>query len=174
MNPEETIRTSIWNYPVLWFESGRAGVLEHMFFVLGNGYDWVDGEIVAYWDDDDREGYDPYPGKDDEISNRLRDEYNVKAAHVRENIETYVTGPGMPRSLYPLYNSAMIITMPDDVTDEWLAVAVEAYNIYGPLYRSAGYFSKEVGDRLWPMLNSIRTRLLTLCRDRGLDLKVGI
>ena len=43
MNPDERVRQSIERWPSI--HRHRGDVLEHWFYVLGNGHDWVDGEI---------------------------------------------------------------------------------------------------------------------------------
>lgn len=44
MNVELTIQDCFDNYPGLFKE--RADVLNHLFCVIGNGYKWIDGELV--------------------------------------------------------------------------------------------------------------------------------
>ena len=47
MNPDSLeghIRWAVWNYPALYrresYEASRMGVLDHLFLVIGNGYEW--------------------------------------------------------------------------------------------------------------------------------------
>ncbi len=42
---DAVFRDCFQNYPQLY--RTRASVLEHIFFVIGNGYDWLDGAIVV-------------------------------------------------------------------------------------------------------------------------------
>ena len=44
MNVELTIQDCFDNYPGLFKE--RVDVLNHLFCVIGNGYDWKNGELV--------------------------------------------------------------------------------------------------------------------------------
>ena len=46
MNVELTIQHMYDNYPCLFKE--RADCLDHLFCGIGNGYDWVNGELVCY------------------------------------------------------------------------------------------------------------------------------
>lgn len=45
MFPENTILYLLWACPILF--KTKADVLEHLFFVLGNGYEWVEGELIC-------------------------------------------------------------------------------------------------------------------------------
>ena len=45
MNVELTIQNCFDNYPCLFKE--RADVLDHLFCVIGNDYEWKDGELVT-------------------------------------------------------------------------------------------------------------------------------
>ena len=62
MNVELTIQDCFDNYPSLFKE--RADVLNHLFCTIGNGYDWVNGELVEY---------EPSEGKDKILKARLVD-----------------------------------------------------------------------------------------------------
>lgn len=46
MNVELTIQNMFDNYPTLFKE--RSDCLNHLFCTIGNGYKWVDGELVSY------------------------------------------------------------------------------------------------------------------------------
>lgn len=52
MTPEKTIKCCLIYYPNLF--SNRADVLNHLFLTVGNGYEWVNGELV-YKDDIDKD-----------------------------------------------------------------------------------------------------------------------
>lgn len=45
MTPEKTIKCCLIYYPTLF--SNRADVLNHLFLTVGNGYEWVNGELVC-------------------------------------------------------------------------------------------------------------------------------
>lgn len=47
---EQHIRQSLLEYPSIF--PHRTEVLHHLFFVLGNGYEWRGGKL-AHWDEDD-------------------------------------------------------------------------------------------------------------------------
>lgn len=42
---EDHIKESIYRHPLLFGRTGRFGVLYHIFFVNGNGLEWVDGLV---------------------------------------------------------------------------------------------------------------------------------
>jgi len=48
MTFEDTIFESLWSYPNLFGfdELDRYRVMDHLFFTVGNGYKWKDGELV--------------------------------------------------------------------------------------------------------------------------------
>lgn len=66
MNVELTIQEMFDSCPTLFKE--RADCLDHLFLTIGNGYEWVDGELVADCGD-----YNPTQEELDNLSSRLVD-----------------------------------------------------------------------------------------------------
>jgi hypothetical protein len=142
MTLDETIRDCVHFYPSL-FES-RISALDHLYCVLGNGYDWQDGVLV------ERGTYKPFEPMvrlehqrqareeefSDALSGVLSDWYVKRAAVIRrvhENEQAIVTG-AMNYTLvgkhgfYPLTAISCprhLSEVPDDVQPDWLAGAVE-------------------------------------------------
>jgi len=58
MNYETTKRTMMDAYPSLF--TCEADVLHHLFFVIGNGYEWVDGELSDGCEQGRRCGSQPF------------------------------------------------------------------------------------------------------------------
>lgn len=52
MNVEDTLHEINWNYPTQMFgENSKLDVFDHLFLTVGNGYEWVDGELVNKYKD---------------------------------------------------------------------------------------------------------------------------
>lgn len=54
MKPERTIQTMLDNHPSLFKD--RYSAMDHLFFIIGNGYEWYDGELI---EDEVLREYDP-------------------------------------------------------------------------------------------------------------------
>lgn len=50
MTLEQTIKQMVERYPMLFMH--RAAALDHLFCVIGNGYEWIDGELVDKYPED--------------------------------------------------------------------------------------------------------------------------
>lgn len=102
MSTDELLAHLFECYPTLF--QTRLDVLNHLFVVLGCGYDWHDGALVDRFGDDRAE----------------RDEQD---RHLP-------TGPmaddGSPVDFYPMYGLANLANVPNDAKPEWLALAYEA------------------------------------------------
>jgi hypothetical protein len=149
-DPETTIRRSLWRYPSLF--ANRADVLYHLFCIIGNGYDWVNGELVGIdhgmpWEDR------PISKPDDsplmaEIHAELQAEEDAKRARNRGDIERWAAdtgsltrfesgsgGPGWRPTAHDISQYQYLWAVPDDVTDEWRRVWQEARDLFIPMYR---------------------------------------
>lgn len=140
----ETIKTLLQDYPRLY--KNRMDVLYHLFCVIGNGYDWKDGDLV------DVSGYQKdrpseytidaeanYQALVDFYQNqmsfmpseeKLRKEATDNQQHalyLQENIDQIVnTTTPLLLSTYPLseeYSSLMNI--PEDINQDWAQAAEE-------------------------------------------------
>src|ERR1700722_16953955 len=104
---EETFSTCYKQYHDLF--KTRIYVIEHLFFVIGNGYDWLDGAIV---------------------SNGPEDYLDSKALFETKSQTRPLPDDGLPRRFYPVSKDfSDICRVPNDVRPDWLALAYEAATI---------------------------------------------
>jgi hypothetical protein len=130
-------------------------VLHHLFFVNGNGYEWVNGELVCYRSEEEAKAhYDDFVAKDIEKSKEYADRYGDEAAwryygdtpeETKEKELAYrksfakPLGEGnkedcwfilpdgrMGHYMYPISQYAKILHVPDDVKPDWLEAAFRA------------------------------------------------
>lgn len=141
MTIKDTIKSMLINYPLLF--STKLSTYDHLFLVYGNGYEWVDGELVSI---EDIEYSSIETGLDklfngqyqyDLLSNYLKttsdiekivsrvkwmNERNFILAKRIINYETilneklYVTDE---INLNPLCEYSQILNVPDDIKDDW-------------------------------------------------------
>ena len=71
MKVEQTIQLMTDNYPSIFYN--RQTCLNHLFCVIGNGYKWVNGELV---NEEDKPYIKEYSKKD--ITKAIFDETNEK------------------------------------------------------------------------------------------------
>ena len=144
MNVEDTIRETIWDYSVIM--PNRSAVLEHLFFVGGNGYHWVDGELVtwpreckdedAYWDWDNSSLYenmahDPeYVAEQKERDRIFKEKYDAEIDLARDEIDIRTqlrrTKPINPRWDFPHSKNDYAVDFPDDIKPDWEVARIEA------------------------------------------------
>jgi hypothetical protein len=128
----ETVRNAITCYPSLFATRGDA--LHHLFLVLGNGYTWHKGEIVNVFPEDEqpwtpereRASFARMGGNTD-LLRELADERIQKHQAILSNMDAAVqdlTFTG--ERIYPQSQYALLLTIPEDVTDDWAAAAEEA------------------------------------------------
>lgn len=140
MNVKDTFWQCFNLYPSLF--QTRADVIDHLFFVIGNGYRWHCGELI---DDEPRKTLDeiteeriarevrdiscvrlaqsaarifgdPIPSDEEVLEEQLNEEFAYKIGPVR----------GKPRDFYPVCGYSKICNVPDDVRPDWLRLAREA------------------------------------------------
>ncbi len=115
----------------------RVDILDHLFFVIGNGYLWLDGAIVCTSDDSEgeRPKVAPPPGSPEYLSLEFfklssKEQRVITAAYYDAAENAMPIGPlpddGAPRNFYPVCQYSDILTIPDDVRPDWLLVAYEA------------------------------------------------
>lgn len=153
MDPERTIRRSIWRYPTV--TPNRAAALHHLFYVIGNGFEWnEDGEMVDCWPrtheewlEDERERLLRQEesrrehalrwkelGLSDERFLDIFDELRQEEQEVRDNIDTAVRDMTFGRNVYPRCREyAKVYNYPDNITPEWEAARKEAFEFFEPL-----------------------------------------
>jgi len=130
--PEARFAQLFREWPTLF--RTRLDIIDHTFFVIGNGETWLDGCVV----NENPESYE------ENQAQKIR-EREVRRAKVVDGTITEIDriyeqtekegealpiGPrpddGQPRNFYPVCEYSLILEVPDDVRDEWLAVAYEA------------------------------------------------
>ncbi len=166
MGPEEFIRHQIKTWPwghLIWdgknylgrSATNRAQMLHSMFFVIGNGFEWVDGELTSK---DNHTAYD-WCVEQLEFNSLRRQSFNgpqelelykrihahdirryvkrcIEAKAVEENIEYHATDMTFqPAALYPQCpDHAFFWKYPENITPEWNAVRIEAGEFFLPMY----------------------------------------
>ena len=132
MTVETTVQEMFDRYPLMY--STREECFDHLFCVIGNGYEWKWGQLV-YRDRGD-------PDYDEEYERRLNeDDYARKqrgrASQSKKNIEakrkrdSLFVRAGILKSVgahswYPLSRRySRLFTIPDDAKDDWKAAVEE-------------------------------------------------
>lgn len=128
---ETTVRDGILRYPGLF--SSRASVLHHILCVIGNGYEWVDGEAVA--EDKNREVWTAEAEKADEgnawIYMRPKELQAALLAHldtqiaeqqaIVDNVDALAAEWGDLDGVYPQSDYALLMNIPGNLTPDWEA-----------------------------------------------------
>lgn len=131
------IRTQILTFPLLF--PNRTAVLEHVFCVIGNGYDWgKDGTIVStdpqekeLWDKEDEltrieEDLEAYGEVIQEALRPVMMEDYRAELEVIEQVDQRVKETPPIVHIYPQSDYALLMNIPENVTPEWRAAADEA------------------------------------------------
>ena len=132
---ESVFKDCYENWPSLY--KTRVDVINHLLFVIGNGYEWFNGAIVS-------------TSPEDYIQSRARDaarvertkailadldeeehEYRIKMLKdilMRDEVSEVGPKPdkGGPVAFYPVCEYSKICCIPNDVQDDWLKLAFEA------------------------------------------------
>ena len=111
MNLEVTLQAMYDNYPLLFAD--RVDCLNHLFCVIGNGYDWVNGELV---DPSDEKAPPKNP-----LLNGMAHQYNkitLRAFQPRKK-RWYFYPEGVNKKYAYLFN------YPADIKEDWLAAINE-------------------------------------------------
>jgi len=108
MTVEQTLKDCLHSYPEIF--PNKWAVYNHWFAVNGNGYEWVNGELVDICS----------PTQD------LPEDFVIT-----EEMKSFE-----PKNdwLYPLCQFAKIITTPKDITKEWGLAATEFYEYLLSIY----------------------------------------
>lgn len=164
MKVDETVRRGIWHYPHMF--PNRIHMLHHMFYVLGCGYEWVDGELVDGWVDDEGVRHSSYDELTDEDAywdhekyprGRPYPEYDAYVDLVRSEIDERVHNldwdmwvEGNPRwqggrHPYPRsqWGGTNINNIPADCKPDWLHAAWQAVTVIEPLYDTIGDMAQQ-------------------------------
>lgn len=151
MNLEETIQSCFDNYPTLY--QTREQVLNQLFCVIGNGYEWINGELVN--DNDKKPINNLYNGKAkqyniitkgkyrkmlfDEIKSD-KENYKILTDILKEKGKTledkFLTPKSddnelqfkIDKSIYPLcIEYSKMFNYPNDIKEDWLNGIRETY-----------------------------------------------
>lgn len=130
MNVEATIQRSLFYYPTLF--QNRTQVLHFLFYVIGNGHEWEDGELVNIFADRDEHPLDHLSHWDRAaVGSRHPEDYrDIKHLQLRriQAVHNTLIGRSLthgPFTLYPDSDYAHIHHVPADVKDDWRAAAAE-------------------------------------------------
>ena len=140
MDLEDEIRYLITHYPDLF--PSRSHALNQMFCVIGNGYEWEDGELVRSVAQDKTEPFDPikdfmemlesdrrnYGDSDPAFRRHLVRRAQAHLQKLREQLHFADDRckVGFPCKWYELSEYSRATLVPDDVKPEWLAATREA------------------------------------------------
>ncbi len=138
MNPTKLLKHALLRFHSIFPSVSHA--LHHILFVIGNGYEWHNGELVYWRPKGEKMGFKQIV-KEEIAEMKCLIKVMRKMSpialirHERElhnylftvkNINRIVSMKAMDfsgeRSLYPWSESALIFEIPDNATDEWLVV----------------------------------------------------
>jgi hypothetical protein len=138
---EQIMKDSWEHWPTLYPNGKRIPVIEHIFFVIGGGYTWVDGALICTNPHDhleevrrDRkdEDLDRALKASEEIRKMVRERKLAKGEeldywdYTREEQNELRWGQGVYRFYPASENYSNVCLVPDDVKPEWLELAYEA------------------------------------------------
>ena len=143
MEYKEELRISMKYYPRLFLD--EEDFLHHVFFVNGNGYEWVEGELCSDTEEhlliqynNMKRQYPRYYGK------TLKETRQKEIEHRRFFIENmkdecgyYLLDDGrLGRQIYPICQYAKIVNIPENIKPDWLNAAHKAIQMAeSPLFK---------------------------------------
>lgn len=157
MTPRDTIKSSVLNYPLISQTNGE--IQHHLFIVVGNGYEWVNGELVDESDNQSTQSvndaiyklFNEYKRENNSWIDILKKTSDVKGflKYILNYIETEVlailkadTMFDEPLEVYfdkinePLLfgicEYSKIYDLPDKITKEWYDCVVNFLKHYEP------------------------------------------
>lgn len=119
MRLEETIQEMYDKYPILF--QNRSDCLDHLFCVIGNGYEWNDGELISC----DRKKY-KYNSYEDEYEFDYIDNTPVKlkgdnkAKQTIYSEEYFKLNEKYKFKWYPICEYSKVINYPSNIKEDWL------------------------------------------------------
>ena len=144
MTVEKTLRNSLILYPSLF--TSKWDVYHHWFIVIGNGYGWVDGELVCDYGNDEQDTtleeaiekhFDFHASDRALLSSPLRFSIERLKQDIIETVnwEEKLLKPFSDEGrntirdsrIYPLSNYSHILNIPDDIKEDWKVAAKEMY-----------------------------------------------
>lgn len=155
MTFKNTLKRNILNYPMLF--PTALYVYDHIFLVIGNGYEWKNGQCVCsggegpstperaiyvllekFFTDHFGKYLKDLPKKWDR---RLRDKVVKRyIGYVKQTMEwekrmndltvpQFMSGMKSEFEFYPLSEYSLICNLPDDIKPDWLEAAERMYNV---------------------------------------------
>jgi hypothetical protein len=158
MNVENTIKASILAYPRLYkdinYEYSRQKVLDHLFIVNGNGYEWENGELVIGDPDINIETTSTIPDNyfDTPIFSEEKDapswliEWNKAEKKKFKPIEICSK---KALTFYPICEYAKIMNLPDDIKKDWLQAAEETVELAEDYWRNPYKHALDIYIKEW-------------------------
>lgn len=126
MRPEDTMQFMMDFYPDIF--PTRKHCLNHLFCVIGNGYEWINGELVNKDDTFERrykivESMNKAKPRDEDFyNNMLRLENELKEVMG----EDYKINHKYSFEWYPLCKEySKLYTYPENITDDWMELLNE-------------------------------------------------
>lgn len=129
MRAEDELQFMMDFYPDLF--PTRKHCLDHLFCVIGNGYQWIDGELV----DNDDEYHKRYKieehvkrakGKNEDYFYKCMDEELKLKSILKENYKKYFGDTKYNFSWYLLSKKySYLYDYPEDIKPDWLAILNE-------------------------------------------------
>lgn len=132
MNAENTIQWMMDFYPDLY--PTRKHCLDQLFCAIGNGYEWVNGELI---DTDPDEFIHRYSFKEDVVRAKGSNESNwirLQQMHqMQAQLDPFHRIPDEYRfNWYPISKEfSYILNYPEDITDSWRAALEECKQLLG-------------------------------------------
>jgi hypothetical protein len=147
MNVYKTVKSNLILYPGLF--PNAFYVYEHLFCTSGNGFDWKNGQLCDYYDEefsiedsvisliDNTIAYTPYNlvflGNDKDLKKGAKS----ILGELRENIENAFSWKSkmfdfsFPENYKIMYLSkySSLCNLPDDIQEDWLQAAKKMYKI---------------------------------------------
>jgi hypothetical protein len=135
---KETVFRMLIHYPSLFAD--KADCYHHLFIVLGNGYDWINGGLIDKFDklgDEPRWEDESGAGKPDEspfIVDFMRNDRiliakrnNARIRFALDNIDFIIAEPvHFDNRVYPVCNLTSLFHMPKNVREDWKQACNEA------------------------------------------------
>lgn len=167
---EFAIKVSLLAYPSLF--QIREQVLNHLYCVLGNGYDWWDGRLRETCEDEKIETVETmlFERKpEEEIQAWVKSKDDTRLDTALKEIDELLKKLGVERDenrvlqmfpfrIYPVCDLCAIMKLPDQIRPDWLAGAEEAVDL---MEKTQSFHDKstEENRRLVPI---IRERIAVL------------
>jgi len=124
---ELTIVNAIMRYPILYkdinFNYSKEKVLDQLFFVNGNGYEWVNGELVS----EEELLYNSIP--EDYFNKTIMEKVEntfKKVLYGKKEFKEIELKSNRVLTVYPICEYAKILHLPDDIELDWLLGALDA------------------------------------------------